>query len=37
MREYFLVFIVAAAITYLTTPLVRALAVVTGAFTPVRD
>ena len=37
MREYFLIFIVAAAITYLSTPLVRALAVVTGAFTPVRE
>jgi len=37
VREYFLIFIVAAAITYLSTPLVRALAVVTGAFTPVRE
>ena len=31
MREYFVVFVVAAAVTFLTTPLVRALAVVTGA------
>lgn len=37
MREYFLIFVVAGATTYLTTPLVRALAVVTGAFTPVRE
>ncbi len=37
MREYLLIFVVAAAVTYLTTPLVRALAIVTGAFTPVRD
>lgn len=36
MREYLLVVVVAAAVTFLTTPLVRALAVVTGAFTPLR-
>ncbi len=37
MREYFLIFVVAAAVTYVATPMVRALAVMTGAFTPVRD
>lgn len=37
MREYLLVVVVAAAVTYLATPLVRAIAVITGAFTPVRD
>lgn len=37
MREYFLIFVVAGAITYLTTPLVRAVAVATNAFTPVRE
>ncbi len=36
MREYLLIVVVAAAVTFLTTPLVRALAVVTGAFTPLR-
>lgn len=36
MREYLLVAIVAAAITYITTPGVRWLAVHFGAFTPVR-
>ncbi len=37
MREYFLIFVVAGAITYLATPLVRAVAVATNAFTPVRE
>ncbi|WP_270888502.1 glycosyltransferase family 4 protein [Pedococcus sp. 5OH_020] len=37
MREYLLVLMVAAVITYATTPLMRAVAVRTGAFTPVRD
>ncbi|WP_295699910.1 MraY family glycosyltransferase [Lapillicoccus sp.] len=36
MREYLLVFVVAAAVTFLTTPLVRQIAVITGAFTPLR-
>ena len=36
MREYLLVAVVAAAITYIATPLVRAFAIATGAFTPVR-
>lgn len=37
MREYFLIFVVAGAITYVATPLVRAVAVATNAFTPVRE
>ena len=37
MREYLLVFVVAAAMTYVATPFVRWVAVATGAFTPVRD
>jgi phospho-N-acetylmuramoyl-pentapeptide-transferase len=37
MREYVLVCVVAAVFTYLVTPLVRAVAVAVGAFTPVRD
>ena len=37
MREYLLVFIVAAAMTYVATPFVRWLAVRTGAITEVRD
>ena len=37
MREYLLVLMVAAVITYAATPLMRALAVRWGAFTPVRD
>ncbi|KRE55101.1 MraY family glycosyltransferase [Phycicoccus sp. Soil748] len=37
MREYLLVLMVAAVITYAATPLMRAVAVRTGAFTPVRD
>ena len=37
MREYLLVLMVAAVITYAATPLLRAIAVRTGAFTPVRD
>lgn len=37
MREYFLIFVVAGAITYFATPLVRAVAVATNAFTPVRE
>jgi UDP-GlcNAc:undecaprenyl-phosphate GlcNAc-1-phosphate transferase len=36
VREYLLVFVVATAITYLATPFVRALAVMAGAFTPLR-
>ena len=36
MREYLLVFIVAAAMTYAATPFVRWLAVATGAITAVR-
>lgn len=37
MREYLFVLIFAAAVTYLLTPLVRALAIRFGALTPVRD
>ncbi|MEI2731532.1 MAG: MraY family glycosyltransferase [Dermatophilaceae bacterium] len=37
MREYILVFVVAMAVTYLATPLVRAVAVIAGAFTPLRE
>jgi UDP-GlcNAc:undecaprenyl-phosphate GlcNAc-1-phosphate transferase len=37
VREYLLVLMVAAVVTYAATPLMRALAVRTGAFTPVRD
>jgi len=37
VREYLLVFLVAAAITYAATPFVRWLAVATGAITAVRD
>jgi len=37
VREYLYVMIVAAAVTYLTTPLVRRLARRIGAITPVRD
>ncbi|HEX2704520.1 MAG TPA: MraY family glycosyltransferase, partial [Candidatus Lustribacter sp.] len=37
MREYFLIFVVAAVFTYGATPFVRALALVVGAITPVRD
>ena len=37
MREYLLVLMVAAVVTYAATPLMRAVAVRTGAFTPVRD
>ncbi|PPK98666.1 UDP-GlcNAc:undecaprenyl-phosphate GlcNAc-1-phosphate transferase [Kineococcus xinjiangensis] len=37
MRAYLLVLIVAAAVTYLTTPLVRRCAQRVGAMTPVRD
>ncbi|ACY99454.1 MULTISPECIES: MraY family glycosyltransferase [Thermomonospora] len=37
MREYLLIVLVAAVITYLTTPLVRALSVRFGAMTAVRD
>ena len=36
MRAYLLVLVLAAAVTYLTTPLARRLAVATGALTPVR-
>jgi len=37
VREYLLVCVVAMAMTYLATPLVRALAVIVGAITPIRD
>jgi len=37
VREYLLVFVVAAAVTYVATPLVRWVAIATGAFTPVRE
>jgi UDP-GlcNAc:undecaprenyl-phosphate GlcNAc-1-phosphate transferase len=37
VREYLLVLMVAAVITYAATPFMRAVAVRTGAFTPVRD
>ena len=37
MRAYLLVIVVAAAVTYLTTPLVRRLAQRVGAITPLRD
>ena len=37
MREYLLVLMVAAVITYAATPFMRAVAVRTSAFTPVRD
>ncbi len=37
MREYLLIFVVAAAVTYLATPLVRWLALRVGAFTPLRE
>jgi len=37
MREYLLVFVVAAVITYASTPFVRWLAFATGAITAVRD
>ena len=37
MREYALIFGVAALVTFLTTGLVRTLAVRVGAFTPIRD
>jgi UDP-GlcNAc:undecaprenyl-phosphate/decaprenyl-phosphate GlcNAc-1-phosphate transferase len=37
VKEYLLVFVVAAAMTYVSTPLVRWFAVRTGAFTPVRE
>jgi len=37
MRAYLLVVVVAAAVTYLTTPLVRRLAQRVGAMTPLRD
>src|ERR1035437_9165790 len=37
MREYLLVFVVAAVITYAATPFVRWLALATGAITAVRD
>lgn len=37
MREYLLVFAVAMAMTYVATPLVRAVAVLAGAFTPLRE
>ena len=37
MKEYLLVFVVAAAMTYVSTPLVRWCAIRLGAFTPVRE
>ncbi|HEX7462537.1 MAG TPA: undecaprenyl/decaprenyl-phosphate alpha-N-acetylglucosaminyl 1-phosphate transferase, partial [Dermatophilaceae bacterium] len=37
MREYLLVFVVAAVMTYAATPFVRWLALATGAITAVRD
>lgn len=37
MREYLLVVVVAMAVTYAATPLVRRLAIRIGAITPVRD
>jgi UDP-GlcNAc:undecaprenyl-phosphate/decaprenyl-phosphate GlcNAc-1-phosphate transferase len=37
VREYLLVVMVAAVVTYAATPLMRAIAVRTRAFTPVRD
>ncbi|MDN5768576.1 MAG: undecaprenyl/decaprenyl-phosphate alpha-N-acetylglucosaminyl 1-phosphate transferase [Humibacillus sp.] len=37
MHEYVLVLLVAAAVTYIITPLVRSFAVATGAFTAVRE
>ncbi|MEO8830093.1 MraY family glycosyltransferase [Lapillicoccus sp.] len=37
MREYLLIVVIAGAITYLTTPLVRAVAIATNAFTSVRE
>lgn len=37
MREYLLVIVVALAVTYAATPLVRRLAIRIGAITPVRD
>ncbi|MDO5727918.1 MAG: MraY family glycosyltransferase [Bowdeniella nasicola] len=36
MKGYLLLMVLAAAVTYLTTPLARTLAVATNAFTPVR-
>ncbi len=37
MHEYVLILLVAAAVTYLVTPLIRSFAVATGAFTAVRE
>ncbi len=37
MREYLFVFLVALVTTYLSVPLMRMIAVRTGAYTPVRD
>jgi len=37
VKEYLLVFVVAAAMTYVSTPLVRWCAIRLGAFTPVRE
>lgn len=37
MRVYLLIFLVACSVTYLTTPLVRHIALATKALTPVRD
>ena len=37
MREYLLCLMVAAAVTYLATPVVRRLALRAGAFTEIRE
>lgn len=37
MHEYVLIIVIAAGVTFLVTPLVRSVAVATGAFTAVRD
>ncbi|MGH3319399.1 MAG: MraY family glycosyltransferase [Streptosporangiaceae bacterium] len=37
MREYVLTILVAAAVTYLLTPVIQRIALATGALTPVRD
>ena len=37
MKFYLLIFLVAAAVTYLTVPLVRQFALATGTLAPVRE
>ena len=37
MKEYLFVLVMAAAVTYVSTPLVRWCAIRLGAFTPVRE